>query len=477
MQATKLIHDHIYEPFMALAAIGNSNHPADLVAFHHAALFSPTLATLETAISKQYLPPLPGLTLSTLRKYKPDLEATAMGHMDAKRKNIQSTKPKRSKRRKNTIDDDGWTLVQSIKESQPDEATSEGHCRYPQQNTERSHHCYIATAEPKNIVYTDQTGRFPVPSSSGNNYLLIAYDYDSNNILLRPIKDRSAKSLHTAIKDVHETLTLGGCQPKYHRMDNECPQLVKDYFNQEKINCQLAPPGEHRTNAAERAIRTAKNHLKAGWWAMDKQFPMHLWDLTIPQAKISLNLLRGSRINPKLSAYEQLHGRFDFNATPLAPPGVKVLAHARAGERDTWATHAFEAWYVGPALEHYQCFTVWATKSRHKRIVNKVLWFPPKAFPKLTSEDLLRATINDLKVILLNPPTETYVGHLEQTQRGELIQLHELHHQTAQPINVTKDGKETAPVLGVPKGPTKETLAPIQTGARAPLLGVPTDTQ
>ena len=97
MQATKLIHNHVYEPFMALAAIGNSNHPADLVAFHHATLFSPTLATLETAISKQYLPPLPGLTLSTLQKYKPDLEAMAMGHMDAKRKNIQSTKPKRSK--------------------------------------------------------------------------------------------------------------------------------------------------------------------------------------------------------------------------------------------------------------------------------------------------------------------------------------------------------------------------------------------
>ena len=44
---------------MALAAIGNSNHPADLVAFHHAALFSPTLDTLETAITNQYLPPLP----------------------------------------------------------------------------------------------------------------------------------------------------------------------------------------------------------------------------------------------------------------------------------------------------------------------------------------------------------------------------------------------------------------------------------
>jgi hypothetical protein len=195
---------------------------------------------------------------------------------------------------------------------------------------------------------------------------------------------------------------------------------------------------------------------------------MHLWDLTIPQAEITLNLLRGSRINPRLSAYEQLHGHFDFNATPIAPPGVKVLAHARAGERDTWNTHAFEAWYVGPALEHYHCFQVWAVKSRHKRIVNQVLWFPPKAFPKLTSEDLLRATIDDLKVILMNPPTETYVGHLEQTQRGELIQLHELLNQSAPRINATKATKEPASILGVPKGPNEQPTPP------ASVLGVPT---
>ena len=54
-------------------AIGNSNHPADLVAFHHAALFSPTLDTLETAITNQCLPPLPGLTLHTLHKHRPSL--------------------------------------------------------------------------------------------------------------------------------------------------------------------------------------------------------------------------------------------------------------------------------------------------------------------------------------------------------------------------------------------------------------------
>jgi hypothetical protein len=186
-----------------------------------------------------------------------------------------------------------------------------------------------------------------------------------------------------------------------------------------------------------------------------------------------LNLLRGLSINPKLSAWEQIHGRFDFNATPLAPPGVQVLAHARAGERKTWATNAFEAWYVGPALDHYRCFTVWATESRRTRIVNQVVWFPPKAFPTLNSEELLRATIEDLKVILMNPPTETYVGNMEQTQRGQLINFQELLHQTVKPTDAT--------ILGVPlkepklhkwQGTTEP--APTIPGPGAPALGVPT---
>ena len=271
----------------------------------------------------------------------------------------------------------------------------------------RTHFCFLTTSEPRNIVYTDQTGRLPHPSSSGNNYILIAYDYDSNSILLRPYKNKTAAVLTATIAKVHDTLAQGGCRPLYHRLDNECPQEVKDYFNQRKVKYQLAPPNDHRTNAAERAIRTAKNHLAAGWWSMDDNFPMYLWDKTIIQAELTLNLLRGSRCNPKLSAWEQLHGRYDFNSTPIAAPGIKVLAHEKAEKRASWSTHAFVAWYVGPALEHYRCYTVWATKTRQDRIVNQLMWFPPKPFPTLTSEDLLRATLEDLKEILLHPPTQT----------------------------------------------------------------------
>ena len=32
-------------------------------------------------------------------------------------------------------------------------------------------------------------------------------------------------------------------------------------------------------------------------------------------------------MNPKLSGYAQLHGEFNYDATPLAPPGAQVIIH------------------------------------------------------------------------------------------------------------------------------------------------------
>ena len=50
------------------------------------------------------------------------------------------------------------------------------------------------------------------------------------------------------------------------------------------------------------------------------------------QANITLNLLRSSRSSPKLSAYTYIFGEFDFVATPLAPPDIKIVAHIKSGQ-------------------------------------------------------------------------------------------------------------------------------------------------
>jgi hypothetical protein len=60
----------------------------------------------------------------------------------------------------------------------------------------------------------------------------------------------------------------------------------------------------HRRNRAERAIRTFKDHLLAILAGVNAAFPPYLWDLLLPQAELTLNLLRQATLNPRISAWE-----------------------------------------------------------------------------------------------------------------------------------------------------------------------------
>ena len=45
-------------------------------------------------------------------------------------------------------------------------------------------------------------------------------------------------------------------------------------------------------------------------------------------------------------------------------------------ERGTWAPHGVEAWYIGPALEHYRGYKVYVPETRAQRISHMLEWFP-----------------------------------------------------------------------------------------------------
>ena len=113
-------------------------------------------------------------------------------------------------------------------------------------------------------------------------------------------------------------------------MDNEISGELLAAFKERQITYQLVPPHTHRRNLAERAIQTYKNHFKAGLASVNPNFPLSEWDRLLEQANITLNLLRSSRVNPKLSAYSYIFGEFNFAATPLAPPGTKLVSHRKA---------------------------------------------------------------------------------------------------------------------------------------------------
>ena len=75
----------------------------------------------------------------------------------------------------------------------------------------------------------------------------------------------------------------------------------------------------------------------------------------LPQTELTLNLLRQSQVQPLISAYECMHGPFDYNATPLGPLGCAVIVHKKNAQRHTWDFRGREGWSIGAAMESYRC--------------------------------------------------------------------------------------------------------------------------
>lgn len=408
-------------PFRHLSA-KTVNHPtgtAQLIAFAHASLFSPSISTLQRALDLGYINEIPGLTSKNLRKYPPISIATVKGHLDQVRKNQRPT-PSLNTQELPLLEIDNEEFT-----ADPDQS--------PDQISERTHMCF-ATCIQKPIsgtTYSDQTGRFSTTSSQGNTQLFVLYDYDSNSIHAIPMATRKATEILHCFKIVYNTLVKAGLRPKLHKLDNECAAILHEYMDSVQLEHQLVPPGQHRVNAAERAIRTLKNHLIAGFCTIDPIFPMHLWDRLVPQALLTLNLLRGSRINPKLSAYAQVFGQYSYNRNPIAPPGTHILIHEKPADRTTWAPHAVDAWYVGPAMKHYRCFRAWVWSTKKERTTDTLTWLPktvafPFPTPQQTIIDSTSKIIEALQATKTSPNSITPTANESELliELGKLLRVY-----------------------------------------------------
>ena len=76
-----------------------------------------------------------------------------------------------------------------------------------------------------------------------------------------------------------------------------------------------------------------KNHFKAALSTPHPNLPIAEWNRLLPHTFLTLNLLKLSTVNSQLSAYAYIFGQFDFNKTPLAPPGFIVETHTKPSNR------------------------------------------------------------------------------------------------------------------------------------------------
>ena len=84
---------------------------------------------------------------------------------------------------------------------------------------------------------------------------------------------------------------------------------------------------------------------------------------------MTLNLLRGSRLDPRISAWEQMHGKYNFDAHPIAPLGMRIVMHEKPHQRGSWSPHGVDGFI---SVQHSNTIVV-ITVGSLKRNVNERL--------------------------------------------------------------------------------------------------------
>jgi hypothetical protein len=381
-------------PHVATSAI-RLDSVSDFINFWHGAFGSPSLSTFIPAVEKGFIN-IPGLTAKKIRRHAPNPLATPAGHLDATRQGIRSTKK-------------SYTPSAPSPQETSDSTPLKKERRIFYQVEE-----VLSTRSGR--THSDAAGPFPVRAHSGAIYQIIFYSEDLNFIHIETTKSRSGADLLAALQRAVKFFSDRGASPslihqlksdstttnvKIVRMDNECSELTKAWLATTDITLELTPVAQHRSNKAERAIRTWKNHFLATLAGIDPECPLSLWENFIEQAELTLNLMRESPASSTMSAFESLCGKFDVNATPIAPLGMKVLVHDTPENRGTWQAHGKPGFYTGRALQHYRCHTVWMSDSRATRISDCLSWHPVLLkMPGSSPLEELTAVIEDAKRVL-----------------------------------------------------------------------------
>jgi len=369
----------------------------EAIKWMHAVCGYPVKSTWIKAIKAGNYVGWPMLTERNVTKYYPETKETPKGHMNQTRKNVRSTKIK----------------VKRAPMKEADTRTMKGR---------KVKDVYTKVYDVRNTVFSDQTGQFPTRSQRGNKYIMVMVEIDSNAILVEPIKSRKDAELTRAYRALMLRLKRAGIEPKKHILDNEVSDAMKTMIKDEyKMELELVPPGCHRRNAAEVAIRNFKAHFLSILAGTDDDFPPSLWDRLLPQAEITINLLRQSNATPKVSAYAHMSGPFDYNKMPLAPMGCAVQVHEKTDKRGTWAYHSVDGWYIDTSAEHYRTHRCHIKDTKSERFTDTAQFHHKNITrPTVTHADKVMAAIAECAKSIKNINSTKGTDEMKQ-----LVQLTE----------------------------------------------------
>ena len=327
--------------------------------WYHASAGFPTKATFIDAVRNGNYSTWPKLTVTLINRYFPDSDETIKGHLKGQRQGIRSTKQ---------------VALEKIIENEEVRIKIEGEgSPFHQVPTiSKTHEAFFRVDDLTDSIHTDQTGAFPFTSQRGNRYIMVAIHLDANYIFVEPMRNRTKEEMIRAYEKIINRMRMAGLGIKKHTLDNEASDALKQYIRGQQIQFELVPPGNHRRNQAERAIQTFKAHFIAILAGVDDKFPLSLWCHLLEPTELTLNLLRQSKVAPKISAFAHVHGHHDYMKKPFAPLGCAIEAHVKPDDRRTWDTRSDAGFSLGTSMEHHRCFRVYVSKTRATRISDTV---------------------------------------------------------------------------------------------------------
>ena len=198
---------------------------------------------------------------------------------------------------------------------------------------------YITIYNPREKMFSDQTGKLLHISSKGNTYHMIVHEIDGNSTWIEPMKNKTEGEMIISRRRSLEIIKLQGIFPKHQVLDNNISAAYKAEIQATHMTYQIVPPNDHIRKIAEKAIQTWKDHFVGFLIGTETTLPMTLWCQKIPQAEHQLLLLRQSNVNPRISAYAHLYGPHNYYAKPFVPIGMYSLVHDKPCQRKPLAEH------------------------------------------------------------------------------------------------------------------------------------------
>ena len=96
--------------------------------------------------------------------------------------------------------------------------------------------------------------------------------------------------------------------------------------------------------------------------------------------------MRTSQKNLRLSAFTQLFGVFDLNATPMTV--TKLIAHDKPNQSTSRSKNEVAGWYIRPEKKHYRFYKIFFNETRSEQVFDNVEFYPQSMkIPRISSAD------------------------------------------------------------------------------------------